>query len=75
MNKTESIGNAEENAGQFRHLSLAVITVLIISVITLYHFWQKTTDTWKFGMEMPGPQPLPILGNAHIIIGKSSHGK
>lgn len=75
MNKTDSFENIEANAEQIRLLSLAVITTLIVTVVTLYHLWQQTTDSWKYGMEMPGPKPLPLIGNAHMIVGKSNSGK
>lgn len=47
----------------------------LISVLTAVHFYFKSRESFKLAMQIPGPDPLPLLGNAHLAVGKSSHGK
>lgn len=45
-----------------------------IGMVLLY-WWQQTKRMVKMGNKIPGPPTLPILGNAHYVIGKTHNGK
>uniref|UniRef100_A0A336KSR9 CSON013450 protein n=1 Tax=Culicoides sonorensis TaxID=179676 RepID=A0A336KSR9_CULSO len=43
------------------------ISVLAFTVICLFHIWQIRSRSYKLALKIPGPRPLPIIGNAHLI--------
>lgn len=63
-----------ENSG----ISFSTIFILILFVIlaiTAIHFYYISQDSFKFGMRIPGPEPIPIFGNALMAIGKTPNRK
>lgn len=36
----------------------------ICGILTLIHFWQQSLRHVKMGNKLPGPTPLPVVGNA-----------
>lgn len=42
------------------------ITTIILLIYAI-HLWQTNNRGYKLALELPGPQPIPILGNAHLF--------
>ncbi|KAJ6640354.1 Cytochrome P450 4g15 [Pseudolycoriella hygida] len=57
------------NVGYMFPLVLPLTTALIGLIV--FYYWQQNKRYVKLGNLMPGPPTLPLLGNAHYVIGKS----
>lgn len=44
-----------------------------IALVMLY-WYNQTKRLAKYGNMIPGPPTLPIIGNAHYVMGKNHHG-
>ncbi|XP_031623600.1 cytochrome P450 4g15-like [Contarinia nasturtii] len=51
--------------------SIFILIMFIILVITAIHLFYKSQESFKLGIQIPGPEPIPILGNALMALGKS----
>lgn len=49
--------------------------LLLVASLWLFHRWQQTTRLHKLGNIIPGPRPLPFIGNALWLIGLNHSGK
>lgn len=55
-------------------LTPIVIPLLTVTAVLLaLHYYQQRSRLMKMGNKLPGPKTLPIIGNSHLILGKSNH--
>lgn len=52
-----------------------ILILFIILALTAIHVYFKSQESYKLGIQIPGPEPLPILGNALLALGKTPDGK
>ena len=45
---------------------------IVLSFIWIAAYLQRSSKTWHFGLKIPGPTPLPFIGNALMLTGKSN---
>lgn len=43
--------------------------------LMMFYWYSVTKRLAKYGNRLPGPPTLPIIGNAHYVIGKSHNGE
>lgn len=55
--------------------SIFILILFVILAVTAIHFYYKSQESFKLGLRIPGPEPLPLLGNALIAVGKTPNGK
>lgn len=55
--------------------SVFILILFVILVVTAIHVYYKSQESYKLGIRIPGPEPIPILGNALMAVGKSPNGK
>lgn len=56
-------------------LSLALVLLLVFVILTAVHLYYSNTESYKLGLQLPGPPPIPLLGNALMAIRLSGHGE
>lgn len=54
---------------------LALTSLFVFLILLAVHLYFSRTEAFQLGLKIPGPDPIPLLGNAHLAIGKSSHGE
>lgn len=56
--------------------SIIFIPILfVILAVTAIHVYFKSQESYKFAIRIPGPEPIPILGNALMAIGRTPNGE
>lgn len=43
--------------------------------LVLYDIWFRNTDAYKKLKSIPGPPVLPLVGNAHLVLGLTPTGE
>ncbi|XP_056642364.1 cytochrome P450 4g1-like [Diorhabda sublineata] len=66
----QNMENQTSILGSLIPLTLAGVTLVLI----LYEIWFRNQRYVQMGNKFPGPKSIPILGNAHLAIGKSAAG-
>lgn len=59
-----------------KHSQMPLYISIVCSVVVLYlvALLQQSSRTWKMGMKIPGPSPLPLFGNALMVLTLSNKG-
>lgn len=52
---------------------LVIPLMTIVVVLAAVHYYQQQQRLMKMGAKLPGPAPLPLIGNAHMILGLTPH--
>lgn len=52
-----------------------LLIMFVVLTIAAIHFYFKTQESYKLAIKIPGPPPIPILGNALLALGKTPNGK
>lgn len=55
-------------------IPLIVFTICCVVIFYLISLLQQSSRSWKMGLKIPGPNPLPIFGNALMMLKLSSAG-
>lgn len=55
--------------------TIFLLIMFCILTITAIHVYFRTQDSYKMAIEIPGPEPVPIFGNALLALGKTPNGK
>lgn len=55
--------------------TIFILIMFIILAVTAIHVYCKSQESYKLGMQIPGPDPIPILGNALMAVGKTPERK
>lgn len=49
--------------------------LVVITIGLMMSYWYSVNRRFvKYGNKLPGPATLPIIGNAHYVIGKNHNG-
>lgn len=59
----------------FTFSALFIVVLFMILAVTCIHVFYKSQESFKLGLQIPGPEPIPILGNALMALGKTPNGK
>lgn len=59
----------------FTFATLFIVILFMILAVTCIHVFYKSQESFKLGLQIPGPEPIPILGNALMALGKTPNGK
>lgn len=53
-----------------------ILTPFVVGGLGLlaYYFYWKNSRLYIMGQKIPGPPTIPFFGNAHIVIGFTTHG-
>lgn len=59
-----------------RYWQMPVYIAIFCGVVILYLIAriQQSSRTWKMGMKIPGPVPLPLFGNALMMLSLNNKG-
>lgn len=55
--------------------TIFLLIMFFILTISAIHVYFKTQESYKLAIEIPGPEPIPIFGNALMALGKTPNGK
>lgn len=73
-NVEDIAGETIRTAGDYTFPLLLPIVFVIVS-LTLLHVYLQSRRIARIGNKIPGPPPLPIIGNAHLVWNKTHNGK
>lgn len=55
-------------------LPLLLPLIAITISLGIFYWWQQNKNLITLGRKIPGPPTIPILGNAHLAIGRTANG-
>lgn len=67
-------GETVRSAGGYSFPLILPLIFVFIS-LALLHVYLQSRRIAKLGNRIPGPTPLPIIGNAHMVWNKTHNGK
>lgn len=47
---------------------LLIPTISVFLILYAIHLWQTNNRAYKLALKLPGPTPLPFVGNAHLLM-------
>lgn len=57
-------------------IDYVALPLIATSIVGLMIYWYSITERFaKYANKLRGPPTLPIIGNAHYLIGKSHNGQ
>lgn len=63
------------SSGNIGFSTVFFLLLFIILAITAIHVYYKSQESFKLALQIPGPDPIPILGNALMALGKTPNRK
>ncbi|XP_054727616.1 uncharacterized protein LOC129237145 [Anastrepha obliqua] len=66
----ETITQATQASGGLGALWTALIGVVLVAA--LYEYWRRSSREYRMTKNIPSPPELPVLGNAHLVLGCSN---
>lgn len=55
--------------------TIFLLIMFVVLTLTAIHIYFKTQESYKLAISIPGPNPVPLLGNALLALGKTPNGK
>lgn len=55
--------------------SVFIFLAGIAFILGIYEYWFRSLRSVKLANQIPGPKTIPIIGNAHIAIGRNPAGE
>lgn len=62
-------------SGTIGFSTIFLLIMFVVLTMTAIHVYFKTRESYKLAIAIPGPPPIPILGNALLALGKTPTGK
>lgn len=62
-------------SGGYGFATIILVILFCILAVTAIHVYYKSQESYKLGLQIPGPDPIPIMGNALMAVGKTPNGK
>lgn len=56
-------------------LTIFLFIMFVILAVTAIHVYYKSQESYQLALRIPGPEPIPILGNALMALRKTPNGK
>ncbi|CAH1103827.1 unnamed protein product [Psylliodes chrysocephalus] len=70
------LAQLDSNGAVISVLTNPLITIIlgVAAILSIYQYWFHSQRYVKLGNQLPGPSTIPILGNAHMVLGLSASG-